>query len=103
MSKAKFYHGQRFREKSSGRCITVREVTDRGFKYELYLGDQYHAYPARMGPSLVTGGEVYVDTIEQYYGTFALLYEEIGANVENKLVSVVLTMTNGIDSYGQEV
>lgn len=89
-----FYIGQRFREKQSGRCLTITEVTNRGFKYDFDLGDQYsQKFGYTNGiPSfgVVRGGEVYVDTINQY-GTFEMLYTEIDANTKNYPVTYKIT------------
>lgn len=51
--------GDQFREKISGRTLTVTELTEKGFKYDVL--PHYHAYPARYGPSLVMNGELFVN------------------------------------------
>lgn len=48
--------GDKFRDKQKGIILTVTELTPRGFKYDC---TPHHIYPARMGPSLCTSGELY--------------------------------------------
>lgn len=52
--------GDKFRNLSNGlpRWIRVTELTERGFKYEC---EPYNVYPARYGPSLCSGGELFID------------------------------------------
>jgi hypothetical protein len=50
--------GDKFMDKvHPERIMTVEELTPRGFKYTMF--PPYHCLPARMGPSLVVGGELY--------------------------------------------
>lgn len=55
--------GDRFRPKfnSLGGVITVTRLTSRGFEYTVET--PYHAFPARYGPSLVTGGELLTNRV----------------------------------------
>lgn len=54
--------GDRFKEKQTGRTFEVTDLTVMGFKYK--MDQPYHALPARMGPSLVTEGELFINNPE---------------------------------------
>lgn len=48
--------GDRFCEKQTLYFLTVTELTNIGFKYDI---TPHHIYPARYGPSLVKSGELF--------------------------------------------
>ncbi|MGI0062574.1 MAG: hypothetical protein ACREBA_09005 [Nitrosotalea sp.] len=77
--------------------MTITEVTNSGFKYEFDLEDRYSqkvGYTSYGVPEfgMQLGGEVYMDTINQY-GLFDMMYTEINGDTRNGIVNYQISST----------
>lgn len=95
------YPGKRFREKATGKCITVKEVTEKGFRYEIDLGWQTPIHP-RLGLGIATGGELYTT---EHPWLLEMFYEEadhIPYCEKIDIRAVMTTSNNGEDVWAIE-
>jgi hypothetical protein len=69
--------GDKYLDKHWNQVLVVTKITENGFEYEVE-SPKRHLYPARYGPSLHTGGELFVKKIKEQYGEYAQEYLEKG-------------------------
>ncbi|MGH7744296.1 MAG: hypothetical protein ACREQ5_05670 [Candidatus Dormibacteria bacterium] len=66
--------GDRFRDKQVYKVMTVTELTERGFNYDI---EPYQAFPARYGCNLVTNGELLYKDYPELAECWSIHYEKL--------------------------
>lgn len=54
---------------------TVTQLTEKGFKYS--VEKPHNVYPARYGPSLTQGGEMYINSVDHPEAIWNSMYEKL--------------------------